>query len=125
MQKIDSFTGDYDYMDNSYTAHINIGGRIFMCVESAYQAARICDGGMSFMFDSMTGKEARRIGQDVTERPKWDNMKEDILYKLTLEKYKQNKIIRDKLLSTGDIPITEPFLGNILMRVRKELSEQN
>lgn len=96
-----------------------------MCVESAYQAARICDEGMSFMFDGMTGKEARRIGQDVTERPKWDDMKEDILYKLTLEKYKQNKIIRDKLLSTGDIPITEPFLGNTLMRVRKELSEQN
>ena len=101
-------------MDNSYTAHINIGGRIFMCVESAYQAARICDG-----------MEARRIGHDVTERPKWDDMKEDILYKLTLEKYKQNKIIRNKLLSTGDIPITEPFLGDILMRVRKELSEQN
>lgn len=112
-------------MDNSYIAHINIGGRIFMCVESAYQAARICDGGMSFMFDSMTGMEARRIGHDVTERPKWDDMKEDILYKLTLEKYKQNKIIRNKLLSTGDIPITEPFLGDILMRVRKELSEQN
>lgn len=112
-------------MDNSYTAHINIGGRIFMCVESAYQAARICDGRMSFMFDSMTGMEARRIGHDVTERPKWDDMKEDILYKLTLEKYKQNKTIRGKLLSTGDIPITEPFLGDILMRVRKELSEQN
>lgn len=125
MQKIDSFTGEYKYMDNSYTAPINIGGRIFMCVESAYQAARICDGGMSFMFDSMTGMEARRIGRNVTERPKWDDMKEDILYKLTLEKYKQNKIIRNKLLSTGDIPITEPFLGNILMRVRKELSEQN
>ena len=112
-------------MDNSYIAHIKVGGRVFMCVESAYQAIRICDEGMSFMFDGMTGREARSISKNVTERPGWDDMKEDVLYKLTLEKYKQNEVIRNKLLSTGSIPITEPFLGNILMRVRKELSEQN
>lgn len=122
---IDSFTGEYAYLSNSYMAHIRIGHKTYMCVESAFQALRVCDSGMSGMFDSMTGNEARRIGLDMTERADWDDIKWDVLYKLTLEKFKQNQCLENKLLSTGDTVIKDEFLGDILMRVRDELRTQN
>lgn len=122
---IDSFTGEYAYLSNSYMAHIRIGHKTYMCVESAFQALRVCDGGMAGMFDEMTGKEARRIGLNMTERSDWDEIKWDVLYKLTLEKFKQNCSLGTKLLSTGDAIIKDEFLGDILMRVRDELRTQD
>lgn len=122
---IDSFTGEYAYLSNSYMAHIRIGHRTYMCVESAFQALRVCDGGMAGMFDGMTGGEARRIGLNMTERSDWDKIKWDVLYKLTLEKFKQNCSLGTKLLSTGDAIIKDEFLGDILMRVRDELRTQD
>lgn len=110
-------------MSNDAIAHIRVGNNLFICVESAYQAARCCDSGMAGMFVKLSGKEARELGAYVTERKDWDSTKRDVLYELTLEKFKQNECIAKKLLSTGNSEITDEFLGDILMRVRSELKK--
>jgi hypothetical protein len=120
---IDSFTGEYEYMRNDYMAHIKVGYQCYTCVESAFQALRCCDYGLCGMFEGLSGKDARNIGADITERGDWDNIKYDMLYKLTYEKFKQHPRLADKLISTGDSEIKDEFLGSILMRVRSELKE--
>lgn len=119
---IDKFKGEYAFLGNSYYAPILVDGKWFMCVESAYQSYRICDNGLSAMFSEMTGARSKSISHNVTERKNWDAIKNDVLYKLTLEKFKQNSVLKSRLLSTGDAYIKDDFLGEILMRVRKELS---
>jgi predicted NAD-dependent protein-ADP-ribosyltransferase YbiA (DUF1768 family) len=122
---INNFTGEYSYLDNSYFAHIKIGYITFTCVEAAYQALRVCDDNLAGMFSGLSGKEARRLGMSVTEKKNWDDIKEEMLYKLTLEKFRQNPCLGDKLLSTGDAPIVNEFNGKALMRVRDYLRHYN
>lgn len=121
METITEFKGEYDFLDNAYVAHIRIGTNFYMCAEAAYQAMRISDPSMRGMFSGMHAKEARVIGMFMPERKDWDDVKWNVLLDITREKFKQNPVLLDKLLKTGDSYINDDFLGKILMVVRQEL----
>lgn len=125
MNVIDNFTGEYAFLLNSYIAPISLGNMNFMSGESLYQICRLKDKSISDMFHSVSGEEARRIGEHVTPRDGWDDVKEDILYLITLEKFKQNPSLAEKLKETGNAVIMDEKLGDILMRVRSELNNKH
>jgi ribA/ribD-fused uncharacterized protein len=70
----------------------------------------------------------------------WEEIKEEVMYEALILKFKQNKIIEDKLIATGDEELvyncSEDFywgigdgtgknrLGALLMQLRKELVEE-
>lgn len=118
---ITEFTGDYAFMSNNYISPMKIGYDTYLCVESAYQALRSKDAGFIPLFRDVSGMEARRLGKYMTERNNWDDIKYEVLYRLTLEKFKQNYILADKLISTGDAYIQCEVMGDILMRVREQM----
>ena len=120
---IESFTGENAFMSSSYVAPIRIGYITYVCVESAYQAFRIEDTSLRGMFAHMHAKEAKAVGRLVQPRDDWDNVKHEILYQLTLEKFKQNNALAMKLLQTGDTEIREENLGHILMSIRNDFKK--
>lgn len=121
MEEIKEFIGEYAFMDNDFMAYLKIGDNTYLCVESAYQADRMADKEMQHMFVNLSGKEARAIGMFIKEQDNWDELKMDKLLLLTMEKYKQNPELANKLLETKNIPITHPFLGETLTIVRERL----
>lgn len=120
MKTIDKFTGEYDFLDNAYDIPVEHKGVVYRSAESAYQAERIHGSGMQGMFTSMSGKEARCVGQYVTERPNWDSIKFDMLYTITKEKFAQNPALYKRLAGTKNAHISNGFLGEILMKIRSE-----
>lgn len=84
--------------------------------------------------------KAAQIGRSrkLKLRKDWEKVKDNIMYVAVYEKFKQNKDIREILINTGNEEIIEKtiddyywgcgkngtgknMLGNILMKVRKEL----
>lgn len=118
MEEIKEFIGEYDYMSADYETHIEINGMVFLCAEAAYQAERMRDKSMRHVFSELSGKEARVIGMFTIEQEDWDKVKREKRFEINLEKFKQNNSLAEKLIETKDTPITNPFLGEDLMKIR-------
>ena len=85
--------------------------------------------------------EAKRLGKRIELRSDWLEVRDQIMYQVVLEKFKQNPDLKAMLLATGDAHLEEGNtwkdrywgvcpprsgngenkLGQILMRVREEL----
>jgi len=91
-------------------------------------------------FCSLNPSEAKRAGRRAILRKDWEEIKEDVMYKVVLAKFVQNEELKYKLLDTGSAELIEEnnwgdriwgtvngkgrnLLGKILMRVREELKE--
>lgn len=123
---ITSFSGKYRFLSNF------LGG-----VEFAYQAAKTRDEiEIAEIMSSRSPAEAKKIGRRVTLRDDWDDIKDNVMYKLVKAKF-EHPDYRKLLLETGDEEIVEGNwwgdtywgmcngvgqnkLGKILMRVRDE-----
>lgn len=122
MEYIKEFKGDYSFLDMSYIAPFRYKNIMFKCAEAAYQAARVSDAALMPMFSDMGGSEARCVGMYMTERKDWDEIKRDILFEIIQEKFNQNPSIIKKLCETKNAVIDNPFIGDILMRLRTQYS---
>lgn len=118
MNTITKFEGEYDFLDMAYNAPFYYKGRFYKCAEAAYQAERVGDPLLTSMFEDMGGSEARCVGLYTTERDDWDDIKQDILYNITKQKFEQNPALYKRLAETKDAFINNAFLGNILMNLR-------
>lgn len=129
----------YGYMNNFCKASMFIYGRWWRNVEAAYQAQKTT---VADEYDSIwicpTPRMARDMGQKVTMRPDWNDVKITVMYECVLAKFTQNHELREQLLSTGDEDIVEDspvdsfwgcgvdgagknHLGKILVQVREDL----
>ncbi len=137
--KIDSFQGEYYFLSNFYTAPITFKGIEYKTTEAAFQASKSIDELDWYHIAGLeTPGRAKRAGQRVRLRDDWDNVKDAIMYGLCLLKFSNHKVLRKKLIDTEDAILIEGNnwddkywgvcegegknkLGEILMRVRKEL----
>ena len=136
--EITKFRGEYFFLSNFYDTAILFKGQIYQNAESAFQSAK-CENKIDRMwFMNLSGKEAKRLGKKIELREDWEEVKEDIMYRVVYEKFRQNTYLKKKLLKTGDTEICEENfwgdtewgvcngvgqnkLGKILMKVREEL----
>ena len=89
-------------------------------------------------FLGLDPSSAKRKGRRVKLRDDWEEVKDQIMYEIVLNKFSQNEELRKKLIATGDEYLTEGNtwhdtywgvcngkgknkLGKILMQVREEL----
>lgn len=87
----------------------------------------------------MNPSESRRLGQEVSLRSDWEQIKVRMMYEVVLAKFVQNPNLAERLIATGDAHLEEGnnwgdriwgtvngvgenHLGKILMRIRAELS---
>lgn len=135
---IAGFRGDYFFLSNFFEARVKVDGLLFQNNEAAFQSFKPEDPKNREFFCTLNPSQAKRAGRRAKLRKDWEEIKQEIMYKVVLAKFTQNKELGYKLLATGDAELIEEntwgdriwgtvkgkgrnLLGKILMRVRSEL----
>jgi ribA/ribD-fused uncharacterized protein len=142
MEPILSFWGKNRFLSNFYPAEFVWDNIVWKHSEGAYQAAKSLNREVRLEIAAMEKPGAtKRIGKRMDIRPDWNEVRDQIMYEIVLEKFRQNPELKTKLLATGDAHLEEgntwndrywgvcPVgsgngenkLGKTLMRVRQEL----
>jgi len=144
MKVINDFTGKHRFLSNFWACFelIYFDGDMYTSTEHAYQAAKtLSQEEREKIKEADTPGQAKRLGQKVTMRSDWDDIKIDIMYQLLKEKFQEGSILAQLLLETGYAKLIEGntwgdtfwgqckgkgenHLGKLLMKVRKELADQ-
>ena len=134
---IDKFDGEYRFLSNFYVSGVVYDGVSYPSSENAYQAAKTLDTFERDQFVNCTAGQAKRLGQKITLREDWEDVKIQIMLSIVRSKFKR-PYLRDRLLATGDAILIEGntwgdtfwgvcdgkgenWLGKILMVIRSEL----
>ena len=121
-----------NYLSNMYPCTIELYGIRYSCSEALFQSIKLplCKRNI---FANKTGAEAKRLGENIKQPKNWDYLRINAMRTAVYEKFKQNPILREKLIATGDEYLQEegdPFwgvldgkgenmLGKILMQTRE------
>lgn len=98
----------HGYMSNYKKARFFVHGRWWDWVEAPYQAAKtIVPAEIDAVFNVKTANESRLLGQKVTMRPDWDQVKYNVMYECVQAKFLQHKDLRDQLMATGNEELIE------------------
>lgn len=143
---ITSFNGEYSFLSNFYPCQIEYYGVKYPTSEHAFQAAKTHNIMQKEAIKKAdTPGKAKRLGRKVEIRSDWEEVKDQVMYEIILNKFK-NKEMKAKLLATNNEQLVEGNywhdnywgscaclkcwqkpkenkLGKILMRVREELKE--
>ena len=139
---IGEFSGKYDFLSNFYLCKIAYEGITYQSAENAYQAQKCVNDMVKISFIDKTPGQAKRLGRKVAIIPDWEEIKEDQMYQIVKRKFTQNPELGFKLLQTGSAKLVEGNvwgdiywgvckgvgqnkLGEILMKVRDELKNEN
>jgi ribA/ribD-fused uncharacterized protein len=140
---ITEFQGPFRFLSNFWPCKVEYEGIIYPSIEHAYQAAK-CDNPFDrqTVFHAKTPGKAKRMGQLISLRPDWEDVKMGIMFELLHKKFQDLKL-RKQLLDTGEAKLEEGnrwgdefwgvnlktgrgknWLGVLLMRVRNELRSE-
>lgn len=140
---IKAFSGKFAFLSNFWSCKIIFEGIEFPSVEHAFQAAKTTNPSERELVRlAATPVKAKRIGRQVTLRDDWDKVKIEIMHGFLLQKFSQDEMLREMLLSTDDTELIEGNtwgdkfwgavlengkwvgrneLGKLLMSVRSEI----
>lgn len=139
---INSFSGKYHFLSNFSEAEVWLDGMSYPSTEYAYQAAKTFDARWRRKIQlAESPNEAKRLGRKAPLRDNWEDIKDEIMYKMVRQKFRQHADLTELLLSTGDAELVEGnwwgdtywgvckgkgknMLGKTLMAVREELKER-
>lgn len=97
---INSFSGEYAFLSNFWYSPVLLGHIIYPTVEHAYQAAKTLDiNQRSNILLAPSPGIAKRMGQKLTLRSDWEQIKRRVMLQLLRSKF-QNQTLRDKLVFT-------------------------
>lgn len=139
------FRKEYMFLSNFYECPFLYEGILFRNAEACFHSQKVLAVNERLKFKDLTASESKKLGRRVDLRSDWEDIKDDIMYSIVMAKFKQNESLKNKLLSTGEKFLLEGttgwhdnywgscdcpkchkiqgknVLGEILMRVRKEL----
>jgi len=138
------FMGPFKWLSNFGPGEAAFEGVTYPTSEHAYQAAKTLDPDeRRLVREAKTPGKAKRLGQKVTMREDWDDVKVSVMEAILLDKFTRSPELRMKLLATGDEHLEEGNywgdhfwgtdektrkgennLGKVLMRVRETLNGQ-
>ena len=135
---IDQFRYQWAFLSNFYPCAVFYGLDRYYTVEAAYQAAKTKVPLQRAAIRDAAGPHlAKRLGQRVTLRPDWEQIKREVMSDLLWQKFTRHDL-RDLLLSTGERELIEGndwrdhywgicggvgenYLGRLLMAIREVL----
>lgn len=113
LEVIDNFSGEFAFLSNFFPSvqtfhHPELGECKTASVEHAYQALKTTDSieAQQIMLRSTPG-QAKRLGQKVTLREHWEDLKEGYMLGLLHCKFGQNADLAGLLLLTGETLLIE------------------
>lgn len=140
---IKGFFDQYRFLSNFHMCDVYFGGMLFPSSEHAYMSVKTQDTTIKEKFTKrvqiqLTCSEARKLGQKITLKPNWEQIKYDVMLAIVFDKFWRNRDIRDKLIETNNKYLEETNswgdeywgvnyktgigannLGKILMKVRE------
>lgn len=138
IQVIDNFQGGYRFLSNYWSSPMIIEDLTYPTVEHAFQASKTLDREKRREISNMgTPYRAKQAGRKLVLRPKWEEIKVDIMLFYLRIKF-QDPHLKQQLLDTGDDiliegndwhdtfwgicnGVGENHLGKLLMQVRSEI----
>ena len=140
--KIVGFKDKNFFLSNFYNQKVHFNGLVYKNNVSAYIAQMFENQSQQILFTRLLPMQAIRLYERTNlHNEDWDKKKEEIMYNLCKEKF-SIEFLKNKLLATGDSELINETswensfwgtnskgegkntLGKILMRIRKELSEE-
>ncbi len=138
---IDSFSGPYRFLSNFWLAPVTYEGITYPSSEHAYQAAKSLNKDIREAFSEISSPaEIKRLGQTITIRPDWEDVKINVMRDIVTAKFEQNDYLMRLLMETkgchliegntwgdrfwGECPIGNGRneLGKILMGIRDDIT---
>jgi len=134
--RIVSFRGEFGFLSNFHPC------KKIKSAEHLYQVSKtVLPKERKGVMKAETARRARELGQLVTLREGWDDMKISAMTKVVWKKFGGDPVLAQQLLDTGDAELIEGnhhkdrfwgvykgkganHLGKILMKVREELREK-
>ncbi|MFC1408279.1 GTP cyclohydrolase II [Streptacidiphilus sp. N1-12] len=113
---IDTFSGPWDFLDNSYPARIHLDGREYPSVEHAYQASRIGGQALPARIASTSDPDRMlRLAAEYSDRADWEEAKVIVMRRLVEQKF-DDPVLRERLLATEPAELVagndgDPFWG--------------
>lgn len=143
---IDRFEGEYFFMSNFSNYVVDYDGKVWKTSEHAFQAAKTnIKEEKDLIFSVKSPSQAKTLGGLALMREDWKEVRQKVMYEIVKNKFTQHPELTEKLLKTGNSYLEEGnnwhdtrwgvcycrlhngkghnWLGDILMTVRKELSE--
>lgn len=144
---ISEFRGDFYFLSNFFQCPVTFDNITYLNNEAAFQAQKVLDQTQRAYFRNLTPDAAKARGRKVILRPDWEEVKDDLMYRICKQKFTQCETLGDALIATGDEDLVEGnhwhdnywgvcscakcsfkignnALGKILMRVRSELQPE-
>ncbi len=133
------FFGEYRFLSNFYPAEFMWNNILWPTSEHAYQAAKAIDWNERLLLSKISNPgDVKRAGKLVSLRDDWQDVKVHTMYEIVYEKFRQNPILKQRLLDTGNRYLEEGNnwgdviwgvcngvgqnnLGLVLMKVRDDL----
>lgn len=108
MNQIREFTGDYRWLSNFWMVPIVYGPWTWPSAEHLYQAAKSIDPqDWKDVYECVSPGAAKRMGRHITMRPDWNDIKLGIMREVIEAKFDQHPDLREKLLATKGLVLTE------------------
>lgn len=109
VKTIDSFSGEYAWLSNFYSAPVTFDNVVYPSVEHAYQAAKTLDATLRrrFLAPDVTAGKAKRWGRALPIRKDWEQVKLGVMKLLIARKFSKGSELATQLLATGDTPLVE------------------
>lgn len=143
MQVINKFSGEYSFLSNFYHSPFDYCEKSYKTIEHAFQAFKTLNESERDIIRKQTSPaKAKHAGRRVTLREDWEIIKCKIMEKMVRIKFTTNITLREKLIKTYPAELIEGntwgdtfwgvcngsganHLGKILIKVRKELMEED
>lgn len=140
-------TPRYWFMSNYYSCEFVMNGIRYKNAEAAFQSHKVPLEERK-QFSDMPPATAKHFGRHVAFPANWDETRDEVMRRVVMAKFEQNKDLKQRLLETGTQPIEEDTtswhdnywgnchcpkcrnipgqnrLGIILMETRDKLKEQ-
>jgi ribA/ribD-fused uncharacterized protein len=104
---VGGFFGQYRFLSNFYPSAVTYLGMRFESVEAAYQAAKSLDPKERAKFTYLDARNAKQFGKLVKLRDDWEHVKNDVMGFLVMQKFNNDKELRQQLLATGNRKLIE------------------
>lgn len=137
---ISFFDDNYDFLSTLYESPVEYEGVIYPSVEHAFQASKTNEEkDIQKILSISSPLKVKVLGKAIKEKEGWKENQYNEMYKICLNKFKNNEELKLALLDTKDMNLInggedtywgyskdkecgDNNLGKILMEIRKELS---
>ena len=102
------FLGEHRYLSNFYVSPITLNGIIYTTVEHFFQSEKTNDPKQKDkIINAPYARQAKIWGRTITLREDWDDVKLEVMRLGVHLKFQQSRVLKKKLISTGDAILIE------------------